>query len=201
MKKTGLFALALGILLYSCSGSKTEDHSMHEDHEMEGSEMHDGHDMGSSDSEHSTMMKAEGTTAIIDTYLAVKNALVSDDSKAAAAQSGELVNALKAFDLNSSKGEDIEELERLQMEAAMVAENLSADDIAAQRESFQALSVLMKDFIKIAGTDRTLYQQYCPMYKNNTGGIWLSASEDIKNPLFGSSMLTCGRVEETLALN
>lgn len=201
MKKTSLFALAIGIALYSCSGSKTEDHTMHEDHQMEGNSMHEGHDMGSSDSEQIAMTKAEGTTAIIDSYLAVKNALVEDDAAAAATQSGDLVNALQSYDLNSSKGEDIEELERLQMEAARITENLASEDIAAQRESFQALSVLMKDFIKIAGTDRTLYQQYCPMYKNNTGGIWLSASEDIKNPLFGSSMLTCGRVEETLALN
>lgn len=200
MKKTSLLALALGIALYSCSGSKTEDHTMHEDHDMENGSMHEGHDMEDG-SEQMTMTKSEGTTAIIDSYLAVKNALVGDDASAAAAQSGDLVTALKSFDLNSSKGEDIEELERLQMEAAMVAENLSTEDIVAQRESFQALSVLMTDFIKIAGTDRTLYQQYCPMYKNNTGGIWLSASEDIKNPLFGSSMLTCGRVEETLALN
>lgn len=200
MKKTSLFALALGIALYSCSGSKTEDQSMHEDHDMESGSMHEGHAMGDGSAQ-MTMTKSEGTTAIIDSYLAVKNALVEDDASAAAAQSAELVTALKSYDLNSSKGEDIEELERLQMEAAMVAENLSTEDIAAQRESFQALSVLMTDFIKIAGTDRTLYQQYCPMYKNNTGGIWLSSSEDIKNPLFGSSMLTCGRVEQTLALN
>ncbi|NVK50788.1 MAG: DUF3347 domain-containing protein, partial [Cyclobacteriaceae bacterium] len=39
------------------------------------------------------------------------------------------------------------------------------------------------------------------MYKNNTGGVWLSASTDIKNPLFGSAMLTCGSVQDTIAVD
>ncbi|SHO59561.1 DUF3347 domain-containing protein [Algoriphagus zhangzhouensis] len=191
MKKTSLFALALGIALYSCSGSKTEDHSMHEGHEM-------GAD---AKSEHSEMAMSNASTPVIDAYLSIKDAFVNDNSSEAASKAPQLIEAIKGFDINAYEGEDFVKLEELQMEAAMVAENLTSEDIAAQRESFQALSVLMTDFIKIAGTDRTLYQQYCPMYKNNTGGIWLSASEDIKNPLFGSSMLTCGRVEETLALN
>ncbi|WP_051315916.1 DUF3347 domain-containing protein [Algoriphagus vanfongensis] len=186
MKKTSLFALALGIALYSCSGSKTEDHTMHEDHDM---------------NQKTDLVKSQSTTAIIDSYLAIKNDLVKDDAAAVAAKSSDLVQAIKSYDPASLEATVKGEAENLQMEAAMVAENLATEDIAAQRESFQALSVLMTDFVKVAGTDRTLYQQHCPMYKDGSGGIWLSASEEIKNPLFGSSMLTCGKVEEILALN
>lgn len=186
MKKTSLFALALGISLYSCSGSKTEDHSMHEGHAVD---------------QKTELVNSQTTTAIIDAYLAIKNDLVKDDAAAVAAKSSDLVQAIKSYDPASLETTAQGEAENLQMEAAMVAENLSSEDITAQRESFQALSVLMSDFIKVAGTDRTLYQQYCPMYKDGSGGIWLSASEEIKNPLFGSSMLTCGKVEETLVLN
>jgi hypothetical protein len=41
----------------------------------------------------------------------------------------------------------------------------------------------------------TLYEQYCPMKK----ATWLSESAAIKNPYYGSQMLTCGKTTETLA--
>jgi hypothetical protein len=39
-----------------------------------------------------------------------------------------------------------------------------------------------------------IYQQYCPMKKSN----WLSSEKPIKNPYYGSSMLTCGQVVATI---
>ncbi|GAB2497436.1 DUF3347 domain-containing protein [Algoriphagus taiwanensis] len=191
MKKSLLFAFALSIALFSCGG-KTEE--IHEENSME----HASGDASAAST--SAVASSAATSAIIDSYLAVKDALVGDNAQEAASKSQALVASLKSFDISSTEAEDLEELERLQVEAIAFAEKLASEDIASQRESFQALSVTLKDFLKIAGTDRTLYHQYCPMYKGNTGGMWLSANEDIKNPLFGSSMLTCGRVEETIAL-
>jgi hypothetical protein len=189
MTKTGLFTLALAFALISCSGSKTEESQ--DSSEIQETEINQA----------TSVSNNSGTSGIIDAYLAVKDALVADNSSDATEKSKALTEALKAYDIASSQGEDIEELERVQTEAAQFASNIASDDIAVQRESFQALSVLMKDFLRIAGADRTLYHQYCPMYKNNTGGMWLSASSDIKNPLFGSSMLNCGAVEDTLTVN
>lgn len=184
MKKNLLFALALSLALISCGG-KTESHEGHDT---------EHHNPDSITSEAVSVTNNNSTTDLIDSYLAVKDALVADDQAAAAAKSAALTTALKQLDI--STGTD--ELKRLQQEATASAEKLAAGDLAAQRENFQALSVTLKELLKITGTDRTLYQQHCPMYKNNTGGIWLSASEEIKNPLFGSKMLTCGRVQETL---
>lgn len=191
MKKSLLFAFALSIALFSCGG-KTEEN--HEEHIME----HASGDASAAFT--SAVVSSTASSPIIDSYLAVKDALVSDNASEAASKSQALVSALKSFDISSTEAEDLEELERLQVEATAFAEKLGTEDIVAQRESFQALSVTLKDFLKIAGTDRTIYHQYCPMYKNNTGGMWLSANEDIKNPLFGSAMLTCGRVEETISM-
>ena len=185
MKKSLLFAFALSIALFSCGG-KTEEN--HESHDMEHSATPETAATSSTPSE------SKPTTAMIDSYLAVKDALVADDQAAAAAKSQDLVASIQSFSADQST-------ETLKQNALVEAQKLASADIAAQRESFQALSVSMKELLKVAGSDRTLYQQYCPMYKNNTGGIWLSASEDIKNPLFGSSMLTCGKVEETIAMN
>ncbi|PZV80288.1 uncharacterized protein DUF3347 [Algoriphagus aquaeductus] len=191
MKKTLLFASLISLALFSCGEKSTNSETQ--------TETHASGDASSASSV--SVNSSKSTSGIIDAYLAVKDALVADDAATAAAKSADLVSALKTYDIAGSQANDPEELERLQVEATDFAEKLATADIAAQRESFQALSVVMKDMLKIAGTDRTLYHQYCPMYKGNTGGMWLSANEEIKNPLFGSSMLTCGRVEETLALN
>jgi hypothetical protein len=187
MKKYLILALALSTAMFSC-GEKSEKGESHEEHDMEHSSDH------KANPESSTLGETQATTAIIDSYLAVKDALVGDDQAATAKKSKDLVVAIQDFEAGDA-------LAKLKSDALTHAEKLTSGDITTQRESFQALSVSLKDFLKIAGTDRTLYHQYCSMYKNNTGGMWLSASEDIKNPLFGSSMLTCGRVEESIAMN
>ena len=70
----------------------------------------------------------------------------------------------------------------------------NAGDIKHQREHFQKLSTDIYDLTKAFGTTQTLYKDYCPMVK----AIWLSEVKPIKNPYYGSSMLTCGNVQETI---
>ena len=41
----------------------------------------------------------------------------------------------------------------------------------------------------------SLYLQHCSMALNN-GAEWLSVSDNIANPYFGSSMVTCGEILE-----
>jgi hypothetical protein len=54
----------------------------------------------------------------------------------------------------------------------------------------QSLKELVKPSDKV---NQPVYYQYCPMKK----AYWLSKEKDIKNPYYGSSMLTCGKVAET----
>ncbi|MDF2157643.1 DUF3347 domain-containing protein [Algoriphagus sp. CAU 1675] len=186
MKKSTILAFAISLAFYSCSGEKSTE--SHEDHQAQ----------EESAMQSVSVPESKGTSEIINSYLEVKNALVEDNESLASEKSQALVTSLEQFDIATVAGNEIEELERLQLDAIDLAKNIQGSQIADQRESFQALSMLMKDLLKIAGTDRTLYHQYCPMYKNNTGGMWLSAEKEIKNPLFGSSMLTCGVVEDSL---
>ncbi len=191
MKKTLLFVSLISFALYSCGEKSATSESNEETHASE----------ESSSAKAVSINNSNSTSGIIDAYLTVKDALVADDQSAASSKSADLVSALESYNIATAEANDPEELERLQIEAIRISKSLSSADIVAQRENFQMLSGIMKDLLKISGADRTLYHQYCPMYKNNTGGMWLSASEEIKNPLFGSSMLTCGRVEETMVLN
>jgi hypothetical protein len=38
------------------------------------------------------------------------------------------------------------------------------------------------------------------MYNNNAGGMWLSASNEIKNPYYGNKMMKCGSVQQEITV-
>ena len=68
-------------------------------------------------------------------------------------------------------------------------------DLKLQREKFATLSTNLFALAKtVKLTTEPVYQQYCPMKKAS----WLSNNRAIKNPYYGSAMLTCGSVKTTL---
>ncbi len=83
--------------------------------------------------------------------------------------------------------------------------NTALDKIAAsidlkdQRAAYASFSQALYKGLKAFGTTAgTVYYQHCPMALDNKGGYWLSNSKEIKNPYFGSTMLTCGSTKETI---
>jgi hypothetical protein len=56
----------------------------------------------------------------------------------------------------------------------------------------------MNDLIALLGTEKTLYQDFCPMANNGKGAIWLSEIEEIKNPFYGSKMMKCGKMQKQI---
>ncbi len=179
---------------------------------------HDHSKMGHSESDHSKMdskmagqsmvsssVKVEHSqlaAAIIDNYLALKNALVEDNSKGAASSGETLFDAFSKFDLSAQPKSQQKELDEIIEDAKEHAEHISENGgkIDHQREHFEILSKDIKDLIIITGSDRTLYQTFCPMYNNNKGAMWLSASNEIKNPFLGSKMLKCGSVHQKITV-
>lgn len=145
---------------------------------------------------------SQSVTSIIDNYLAVKNALVEDNGKEAANSAKMLYEAFTKFDISTQSKTHQKELGEITEDAKEMAEHISENsgNIEHQREHFVLLSADIKDLIIIAGSDRTLYQIFCPMYNNNEGGMWLSESSEIKNPLFGSKMLKCGSVQQVISV-
>jgi hypothetical protein len=176
------------------------------------SAQHDHSGSGNSGSSHSNMspkMKEEprvipsitvkhslSVTSILDNYLALKDALVDDNSKKAASSGKMLLDALGKFDLSGQPTPKQKELKDILDDAKENAEHISenGNKIDHQREHFEILGGDIKDLIVITGADRTLYQLFCPMYNNNKGGKWLSASDKVKNPFFGDEKMKCGRV-------
>jgi ribosomal protein L19E len=120
---------------------------------------------------------------ILDSYLQVKDALVSSDQKKAADEAERLSKLIEQKSLSKDDGPML-------ATAKTIARSNSIEE---QRKAFAELSVRLWKLVKNSkDIDRSVYYQYCSMKKS----YWISDSPVIKNPYYGSSMLTCGNVSE-----
>lgn len=157
------------------------------------------HDHGNMKMDHSKMtdMKSDAKAeAILSDYINLKDALVADDTKNAAQAGTKFVASLKAFDIGSYTKEQQEELTDIIEDATEHAEHIAKSAIDHQREHFKTLSKDISDLVAITGTKNTLYEQFCPMY--DKGSAWLSTSNEVRNPYYGSKMLKCGKVQKEI---
>ena len=118
-------------------------------------------------------------------YLVLKDALVASkgkDAQSAAKELGKTLGSIKNGKL-------------AQVQATKIA---SGNAIEEQRKVFDMLSDEMLKLVKDQLSMGEIYLEYCPMANKNTGGKWLSNEKEIKNPYFGSMMLNCGAVKETI---
>ncbi|MFA6058709.1 MAG: DUF3347 domain-containing protein [Taibaiella sp.] len=132
---------------------------------------------------------SDKTSGILPAYYSVKDALVAGKAALASVKAEELIKTINNADEHLvNKAGKASLLEHATKIAA-------SKDMESQRGYFADLSEQM---IALAKTSKLstepVYQQYCPMKKTN----WLSREKDIKNPYYGSSMLTCGKVVETI---
>jgi membrane fusion protein, copper/silver efflux system len=137
---------------------------------------------------------------VLNKYLELKDALVSDNSALAGEKSKALEKSLNNLNLNSLNQEEKKIWDSFQKEMAAAVKRISgADNIEAQREYFIELSTTTIGLVKTFQlTGDGLYVQRCPMANSDRGANWLSRTNEIRNPYFGSSMLTCGEVIETI---
>ncbi len=137
---------------------------------------------------------------IVSNYLQLKNAFTKDNTNDAATAGKALETALKNFDKSALTAEQKKTFDDIESDAIEHAEHIGANagKIAHQREHFDMLSKDVYDLVKAFGAGQTLYKDFCPMYNDNKGAIWLSETKEIKNPYYGKSMSTCGSMKEEL---
>lgn len=125
---------------------------------------------------------------ILNNYYSLKEFLVLGDSKNAVLTANELIQSL-----DTAKFTNAATLSpKLKKEANAIA---SSSDINKQRLAFATLSLAMIEFVKANKADTApIYVDYCPMKKT----YWLSADKTIRNPYYGSSMLSCGSITDTI---
>jgi len=69
-------------------------------------------------------------------------------------------------------------------------------DIEELRAEFKMISEMLIDRIDSEGYEGELFKQYCPMFDG--GSNWISDSEEIENPYYGSQMHNCGETVEQM---
>ncbi len=127
----------------------------------------------------------QNTSLILNNYIDVKNALVSGNGVAASESINTLYNTVKKEESFPQKAELLKASEKM---------HKAGDDIEKQRAAFNDVSIVMWALVKGSEkVDDPIYYQYCPMKK----AYWLSKEKEIKNPFYGSAMLTCGKIVET----
>ncbi len=133
---------------------------------------------------------------VLEEYLQLKDALVSDDPETAENEIKDLKEKLNEIQLSTFKNEHRGSVENYRNELEKNLDNLSnAEGLEEIRQGFIQLSAVM---IRIAqnykSLDERLYIQHCPMANNDEGADWLSFTEEIRNPYYGSEMLGCGEI-------
>lgn len=132
-------------------------------------------------------------------YFSLKDALVQSDNEAAATEAASIQSAVKAVpmeklnsNLHTAFMKDYEAI-------AKAANSISqTKDLGQQRKLFIDLSNNMYKLTKLDKLESPVYYQFCPMANNGKGAYWLSKESNIKNPYYGSKMMTCGSVKETI---
>jgi copper chaperone CopZ len=145
------------------------------------------------------MQTVNQTQAIYDNYFAVKDALIKTDAKIAAEKATALLASLNGIDMAKMKMDD--HMAFMKVEKALKADATTistSNDVAAQRDAFSNLSTNMAAFIKVTKASEPIYLQHCPMYNDGKGADWLSKEKVVKNPYYGSMMLSCGKTTETI---
>lgn len=136
---------------------------------------------------------------VFQSYFQIKDALVKSDAENASIYSVQLLAALEKIEMGILGNEEHLAWMKVEKELKQDAKALAgADKIAKQLEFFIRLSENIYTLIKSSKPLETVYYQHCPMANGGKGAHWLSKENPVKNPYYGSSMLSCGRTVETI---
>jgi Cu(I)/Ag(I) efflux system membrane fusion protein len=174
----------------------------------EGGQVMTGHNHGDMNTESSDSKEGlsidkqtkEALQPLFSTYLKWKDALTNDDFEEALKTAANMKSALDKINMGVFKGDAHNAWMDYQGRLSNSLEHVQHfSDLEQLRKAFQTVSATM---IAMTNTfnplGKTIYVQHCPMADNNKGADWLSTEKEIRNPYFGSSMLTCGEVTKEI---
>ena len=143
--------------------------------------------------------------AMMRAILGLTEALASDDLAGAKAGAAGAMGALEGVGVEAKRGEQASVLKvwegaKLPLTAAL--ETMArAETIAQVRESLPLLTQALEPLLLTFGNplDVPLSLAYCPMSFENRGAHWFQAQGPVRNAYFGSQMLGCGELRQTLS--
>lgn len=137
--------------------------------------------------------------AVFENYFLVKDALIASDATKAASASNELLNSVYTIKMDKLEMDVhmvwMKVVNSIKEETKQIADN---KDIKKQRQHFSNVSKDMYSLMKVTKYESPIYYQFCPMYNDGKGANWLSKENAVKNPYYGSMMLSCGKTVETI---
>lgn len=137
--------------------------------------------------------------AIFDSYFELKNALVKTDVKTAGLKATDLTSQFNKVDMSKLETSQHEVWMKVYKDLIAKSELIAtAKNIENQRTQFMDVSESMYKLLKVAKLAIPVYHQHCPMYNDGKGANWLSMESAVKNPYYGSQMLSCGKTIETI---
>jgi len=138
---------------------------------------------------------------VYDAYFAVQMALAADNLAEAKTGYSDLKHRTQSIDMNLFEGNShgiwMENSQTIIKESEA---GEKADNIEAARKAFLKLSQAMIELTKKLGHGghRNFYLTFCPMADNNQGAYWLQTVDTVYNSFYGSLMLRCGSIKDTL---
>ena len=139
---------------------------------------------------------------VVVAYTGVKDALIAGDTTKASAAARELAVAADSLKVEEMKADS-----NLKATALDFASTISSSaialaretDITAKRKEFKMIADVLWTLTQTVQYDgQKLYWLHCPMAFNNDGAYWVSTEPIVRNPYFGSQMLECGEVKDSL---
>jgi len=157
------------------------------------------HSMHNQENVVETKQEVNQLKTIFESYFALKDALVKSDGKLVSTLAKDVL-----ANINSVKMEKLSSEEHTVWMKVMSSLKSNTEKIVAttiiekQRVVFMDLSANFYALLKVSKQDYSIYYQNCPMYNNGKGANWLSKENTVKNPYYGSKMLSCGKTVETI---
>lgn len=138
--------------------------------------------------------------AVFEASLVLNEAFVASDAQKVKKSIKPVQDAVAEVDMELLKGKGhMDWMGYLKKINHSLSAIQASGNIADQRKHFSDFSDALYKSVKTFGiAGEKAYFQHCPMALNNSGAFWLSDSKEIRNPYFGSKMLTCGSVKETI---
>lgn len=146
-----------------------------------------------------TKQEVNQLKAVFDNYFSLKDALVKSDGNLTSSMAKQLFNTINAVQMDKLSTEEHAVWMKVMKDLKFDAEHIEeTKDVAHQRDHFMTLSENLYKLLKVSKQDEPIYYQHCPMANDGKGANWLSKENTVKNPYYGSAMLSCGKTVETI---
>jgi copper chaperone CopZ len=157
------------------------------------------HSMHNQENVVETKQEVNQLKTIFESYFALKDALVKSDGKLVSTLAKDLLANINSVKMEKLSSEEYTVWMKVMSSLKSNTEKIAATtSIEKQRVVFMDLSANFYDLLKVSKQDYSIYYQNCPMYNDGKGANWLSKENAVKNPYYGSQMLTCGKTVETI---